>query len=414
MLRVITAFLRAVFARKGRAPRPAIMSGQPLLASDNGFVFRRNGANDFSLVWTGTHGTHGPADEIVAFNGPAFSTPSRVPTMTAATSSDAGNPEYPLYSSDAGGTWAATSAPRLSGFGQPHGGAKDGTYNWIVQENGTVWSFAQQTASPNHHYLFSMVSPYTTWVQVFDLNATFGVNPNLGLWIGNNWLWYLDGPNKTLRRCDLTGGNVASWVITPPGGISMSSFGLNGWPGTNRLVSWSWATTRAVLSIDISDVDNPVFTWTAAVPFGTSQIVWDIFPLTNSILIANVVDDTVGAGRDLSGSIWRSTDGGSSWSSVHPNTSRLGVAATQAGAGFDNEISAVAPDPTDNSHVWVAMCPPYVYHSEDQGATWGFETVDLSVCDPFGGVRPQEWCGICVAGAAAAAARTYGFVTQMF
>lgn len=403
------------------------MSGQPLISTDNGFIFRRNGPNDYSLVFHGSglpSTDHDAVGEIIGFgpNAPMFNDPAKITCWPA--SEDL---RHSLYSSDSGATWTVGTVT-LPSPSSPANPPKDGSYNTLMDEDGHVYLSVSITG---HQWLVKSTD-YTASTFAALIDATALGLPSytfrFATYVADGWIWWMLGGSgvggSTLHRWATDGTAHASWTVSgQPVGLNLGSYGLSGWPRTKRLVCWAWAGDSPILSIDVTDPTNPAFTWSIDRPFGArgpnfeSNIEWDIVPLTNQILIGNAVHtDSASPGHntdpnfDLHGTIWRSADGGATWSNVVSDTTNLGVAATYAGDGYDNEMSAVAPDPTDNNHIWAAMCPPYVYHSADQGATWDFETVDLSVCDPFGGVRPQEWCGISVTGTASPPSTGSAFV----
>ena len=66
------------------------------------------------------------------------------------------------------------------------------------------------------------------------------------------------------------------------------------------------------------------------------------------------------------------TAGGVDWAVVIPETYDL------SHAGYYNEFNTIAVDPDNPARVVCGMNPPYVFVSEDYGATWTREIVDLS------------------------------------
>lgn len=183
---------------------------------------------------------------------------------------------------------------------------------------------------------------------------------------------------------------------------TLSGYVLNGWHGSNKLVAWSWINDKPVLGIDISG-GTPAFTWSDYSPFGSCHGPYDISPLADGSLVANTlfiqspndVNDPIShPDQYLKGSIWRSSDGGATWTEVVAETVELGNATDEDHAGLDNEISCVAPDPTNGDVVYVAMRPPYVFRSVSSGGGFTRESVPMPVSEP-----PFEWCGVAAIGA---------------
>lgn len=522
------------------------MPGQPVISSDNGFIILRGSGGTYSVVYAGT--SHAFQGDIIGLSGAEYNDPTKI-----ATNQKVVGPidlTAPLYSIDTGATWTVGSntPPDLSTYGVLQNSAKTGIYNWAIEETGHVWAIAFRL-SDSHGFLFrSDDITVGNWNLMFDGTAVFGANFFGNIWVGAGLVWWLDGANNTLWSCNTDGTGAASYSITPPSG-NLDGYTINGWPGTNRLIAWTFNSDFFIMTVDISTPTSPTFTFSINQPFGAGQGAWDIYPLTNETLVANVVNnnapttqtvryesmnrgqppletpiasgeillidwivgpiDTGGypttpsapttsfalnglpynvtalvggtsgpsttgtvlielliagvvedsgtltvpfagtpgvslralgtsvpgdlvqvritnnADNDVwfddaqfentpyveadetlvgvlgSGSIWRSVDGGSTWYNVVPTTIQLGTGRESGTELSNNDISAVAPDPTAASWVWCCLRPPYVYYSSDMGNTWTFESVDLTIYDPYlsgSDVAPENWTGISILG----------------
>lgn len=366
---------------------------QPILAADNGYVVKRIAQDDYCVVWAGVDGVTFTArgDPINFGSGPPINTSSRIGTAR-----NFGNVEDIIYSTTGGDVWTNTrSTVRPTGFNtSPDIIGKDGRYTWNVTEDGTIWVARQQSVSPFNYYIYTssdLGQNFTT--QVFNATAAFGANPVSGVFISDTYIWYLRNATDVLWRADLTGANIQSYVATTGNWTA-----LNGYPGTDRLVAWAWRSTTPVLSIDITNPSSPTF---AMSTIDANSQVYDVVPLSNQILIAHTLSNA----SVLQGGIWRSVNGGSTWTQVVANTTNLGNAAL---TGFDNDINSIA---INGDEVWVAMKVPYVYHSVDQGANWTLETVSTGIFSASG--IPTRWTGILVGCAAPVppTARRIPFVT---
>lgn len=399
-----------------------------LISTDNGLVAQHESPSTDTVVYSGgTLGLgHAFESNAITVQPAAFNNPQSVAAGVNYTSEPNGT-DSRIVSTDGGATWTEYfSNTTPAGFNGLHTDmAKDNTYNWNVDENGLAWMSANATAAPNHKHLFRSVDPeMSAWDDMFD--ATAAGFPDNSVYISDGYVWSLK--NDTLYRINPDGSNLLSWVITFPVGAGAESaaggrYSINGWPRTKRLVGWYWTHTGIfptshtvvppVLSIDLTDPDNPSWVFSADDPFGAWQVIYDAAPIDNQTLILNTLNVDAGSpDLDLIGAIWRSTDGGATWANVVPNTTNLGAAPTFPQVGLDNEISAVAPNPLDATDVWVALCPPYLYHSSDSGASWSVETVDMTVFDPFlsgGDVRPSEWTGVTVTGVRVATTRRQAY-----
>lgn len=210
------------------------------------------------------------------------------------------------------------------------------------------------------------------------------------------------GEPTTLWRLDLEdGASPTSFPITvDKSAYRINQFILNGTPGTDRLVAWSWDDFMPIMTIDITDPDAPAIDWSDYAPFGEFQLASDVVPVTNQVIIANTYNDDVDELDEygVRGAIWRSADGGATWGNVVAETTRLGQAQDPEFVGADNEINAIAVDPKNRDNLCVALSVPYVYHSEDMGLTWDFDTVDLSIFDDYlthvNDEYPHEWTGV--------------------
>lgn len=194
-------------------------------------------------------------------------------------------------------------------------------------------------------------------------------------------------PDPNLYKVAYDGSQFAAYPILPE---NKTDRPLQGWYGVDRLVIFDSGDDESILSIDITDKDNPIAT--VEVSLGANEDVQHVQPVTTNVIIAVTYNDV--DWPTILGSIWRSDDGGITWDRVVGPTDHLGPGPDE----YVNRYSAVAVDFDDPNHIWVAHRAPYIFHSADQGLTWEEETIDLSQLTPYGADIPQEWAAITTAG----------------
>src|SRR5687767_13024000 len=98
------------------------------IGTDNGFIIRRNGVDDYEVVYE--HGTHATSTEVIGFSGVAPVTPNIINTFINV------DPTQPLTSTDEGATWALGGTPTFpSGYFGPYSWAKANTgSNWTIHD----------------------------------------------------------------------------------------------------------------------------------------------------------------------------------------------------------------------------------------------------------------------------------------
>lgn len=374
------------------------MSGQPVLGTDNNYLVQRTAPNTWAQVYSTLHNGATHSFEGGIFNSLINSRQKPGQVWCYDNNTD----EY--TSADAGATWTwhdyATHPKPDPSF--PRGGpiimaAPDGTLLAIVQSN----KVASGTA--NHYYLIKSTDGGATWTQVADLGLfTSPADPRF-TWAGDGYVWWQTndaGGTQTLHRVDYAGTNDTTWTYSFS--ALTGQLNMSGYDGAKRLYVFDpTRTVRLFSSIDVTNPASPSFS-TPAWPFAITRRMQWMTPVTNQIAVAHVVINNF-----TQGGIWRTTDAGATWTQVVSDTTHLGQGATTGNDAAGNPTIVV--DPTDNQTIWCASAIPHTWYSTDQGATWTEEDYN----GPSLGAG-EEWTTLCVAGAAAAAARTYGFVTQMF
>lgn len=385
------------------------MTRQPIVATDNGFVFRRQAVNDWVLVFTGGGLGHTAADDIIYDMQSTKNHPNIVWL-------NGGGLWYPAWSIDGGLTWDfpadfATASPpyfdnpynygSFGGGGLRHERDDDGL---VLGTNSLPGSHDPTTnpyifhASTDHQGV--LYDPVFNWELATSQRLRTGQS-----YVVDGYMWWPGGPDPhsifkrgndgELYRIALDGTGFASFNILPVG-EGLSNAPITGWHGSGRLAIWHNFNFGPICSIDISDPNAPVVTHMFSevdfyTQFGVDTELQHVQPVTNQIILA-MMHDTSDFDPRVPGAIIRSADGGVTWGIVVNFTDQLGH------DGYFNEYSNFAVDPDNSNEVWACMAPPYVYHSSDAGATWEVETVDLSQCTPFGGEVPNEWSSIAMGG----------------
>lgn len=394
-------------------PIPTIV----MLGSDNGFLARRRGANDYAVAY---------ADEYDQATNPRSGAPHpgahayrsiQVEQLSWMITSDkwialledefsGGRYAGFAFTTNNAVTWQRSDLNGSPGDPPPMDSNRlanglDGETS-PISEDGRIWSI-ENPASVN------------TWGTSSDFGRSFTnqfvpygtPSGSKTYWISDGWIWgirlngiVLAGSPYVLNRQAIDGTNTTSFSFTWPSGFSnMQDGAINGYYGTNRLYAWNYliSSPSHILSVDITDPDVPVEAWTLVSSIGLSgsKNIHNIIPITNQIGIMLATDLTFGSSPHSSGSIWRTTDGGATWTKIVDYTPHLNPIGTPEDGALQEDLVRVN---TDGYNVVVAATPPYCYISFDQGATFTEETVDMSIFTGYAGVAPTHWLSCAISG----------------
>lgn len=290
------------------------------------------------------------------------------------------------------------------------------------------------TGSLTYHAIMRSTD-YTqeTWEVVLNLGPT-GLNilpsstgANQGCIFAKGYLWYIGARTNSsfsssndLVRIDVDGGTVQ--ITTINWGVqaniveskfdalsnNQNRYELAHSPGTDKIFGTNYnyvyrqsdnaVKAAPIMYIDISDVDNPVVTFSSFEPFGANHPSSYIQAFDNNTYIAKVwhhlpenpTSPQNPHARWDQGAIYRTTNGGSTWTAVQSFSANLGASTSSAllptsstvhrnEAFYAYQTVAIA----DENTVFVAGGPPYIYRSDDKGLTWTIETVDMSIYTPY-------------------------------
>jgi len=430
-------------------------SMQPIVATDNGFMFRRFGPNDWRLVNVADvfgDGSHYFEDLICygMYSGP------NAPHWVYA--------EWyglPAWSNDGGKTWHNTpDDDPMYGFStlEPEPGSQGGDYpfHWSdymidglasgVDNDGYVWGFSKlasersDTSKPvyahksidrtgrGHTAVFSPAPIDQAWVAdgyIWDFTGPPSLTCSFTIGMNDEFETCMTGlfnsPNPTpgmLRRFNMDGGGRAEWPIHVPHSYGHTGWGINGWYGSSKLAIWNvfndtqgppwfrieqpWGYqtlgTGRVFGpciIDMSNPDAPTYHWLPDEPFGANRLIQNMQPVDNDVILAltwnGALDEET---SPPAGEIWRSADGGLTWAKVAGPHPGLDSAAVIEFTGYDNEVCSIVVNHANKDEIWVATAVPYVWHSLDRGLTWTYEIVDTSPTQGYNGEGPYEWTAI--------------------
>lgn len=390
-----------------------------IIGTDNGFIIKRDAPNHFKVVYADEYdptsnstniyvpgpdqqaGAHGYRSLQCEHVDVAWNNPNHIIMhVEDEFASDWGG--Y-VYSDDAGETWQRshpggpyppifyTFADSLGSEGQ------------LMDEDGYLWAYSvTEFIIPKDDWHKAIEGD--TWVRQFAGDNASGATRTHWLGDGNIWGIQLNqnlAASLTLTRQAITGGAVSTELtIAKPGGASFTTVHcMWGRHGTSRLVGWPsvFAQTAVqpwpVLSIDITDPFNPTSQWSANNVLGVGYNVMMMLPLTHDIVVANTLKSSDGA----DGALWRSADGGITWTKVVAETSRLSLQPPSSAFGTtklleDNE--RIASPPEMPWEVWAATKPPFVYHSRDGGLSWEAESVNMDIFNGYAGRTPTVWNSI--------------------
>lgn len=319
------------------------MSGYPVLGSDNGYLYRRYGVNDWRKVFDngGPHSNSSAPGFKLAGRAGANAGVLGFMNDTAVMAS--------VLSADDGVTFAGTT---WTNTGFDHRTTSQGA-------NGTIYKYTTE--------LFATSDLGVTWTALGD-----GGLPSAPRWLIaiGDYLWLTIDGDANLYRCNLDG--TGGTAFTGPGFPSSHTY-LQGRADTHRLYAFRDFTTGFVV-IDISDPDAPGFT-SHGDEFG-GELVLSMKPVTSLIAIAQ----TVNAGN-TQGSIWRTADDGATWIQVH------GPSTQVAGDNLGGDDHNIAVDDLTPTNIWIAghtifdfptadrRSTAWVLYSSDQGGTWTEEQV---------------------------------------
>lgn len=396
-----------------------------IIGTDNGFIIKRDGPNHFKVVYAssfdpttnpnnscapcanqeaGAHGYRSLQCEDIQVG---WDDPDIVVVHIEDEFSSFPWGGY-VYSSDRGETFSEHSPLLKMAYGDPLG------LEGINMDNdGGLWAYGDASfpnvpvgARGNWHRSYDGAASWTD----LGWSGINGFNPQKTHWIGDGYVWATQVRPNLATTIDIwrettLGAGLADYSIAKQAGATYSTLAaLHGRPGTGRLVAWqpglsqlTSSTTWPVLSVDISAPLTPILTWSANMPLcNNGEFVQMMLPITHDVVLANTLD----AGATpyaKTGGIWRSADGGLTWTQVVANTTKLGLSTPAAGLGIgqlyeDNQ--RIASPPGDSDEVWAATKPPYVYHSSDAGLTWDIETVDMTIFNGYAGRLPSVWVAI--------------------
>jgi hypothetical protein len=408
-------------AQDGDAPEAADVSSPiVILGTDSGYVVRRNGPDDYDIVYTaptslGDHDFEG--NELFTFQ----STPNSPNEVWGSEGSESN----PIYSSDGGLTWqeVSTLLPN-SGLG-----------NLIVKdEDGDLYTFFDPDLGPGggeaHLKLCKSTDQGTTWQVVaspfmIDRGAAGIGEASFGFlnMIGD----YIFGVDRHYSEYNIPSGPFTTdymilvYVKRDGSGfghilISASTFdnpnvdtvlhgtmnfgyrvGNPSYPTGGRFYSYDSGNGTWLVEWDITPDNVLTAIVSDPAPFG-DETVLDVLPITPKITIAHTFDYNfpTAFAAEWGGAIWiQDRDVSSAWVKVVPTTTDLGDGPSGGGDNIDSHTIAVSR--TNPDFVVVASAIPYVFISTDSGHTWTRETV--TGLDLGGG---EEWTTVTVSGGPAA------------
>lgn len=412
------------------------------LASDNGFVVKRLGADD-SVAFAVTDSLHDHSAYDVIIYGLATGFCKQISTYEDCAG---GGPNIQLTTQD-GQTFNITnvrpdSTPHTPAyFGAATLWGPFGLANLVDPDTSLAYIDARYSLFPGtaDDVIRSTDATMTAWTPVFSLAANgmlFDEGPgrSMGAVVADGYLWWIPGHYHTdrLYRLNLTTFTVTYFTINWAGADvkesafaalnpSTRSYTLKTLPDTHRIYGYdvyyvfrlsdNAIKPAPVISIDITDPDVPVITFTNFEPFGANHTPADIVPLTNNTAIAKVYHVTPenpafpsfsssAAQWDL-GSIWRTTDAGVTWTRIVADTNLLaaGIDNTVVGSLARNASGfAYQAVVAQGNNVFVAGAPPYVYYSIDAGLTWNNFTISTNIYTPYlthtHDIPPTQWTGI--------------------
>ncbi len=259
-------------------------SMQPIVATDNGFMFRRFGPNDWRLVNVADvfgENSHYMGD-IICYG--MYSSPN-APNWVYAEWYD-----LPAWSSDGGKTWTNTpDNDPVYGFftPSPQPGSQGGDYPFRrsnsminglssgVDDDGYVWGFsklAAEAGDPTKPYYAhkSLDRTGRGHAAVFPLpqsSVDYSINASYGTWVSDGYVWWFSTPPSLtcgipgvdptgwiecmtdlwsrpnpnpgiLHRVRTDGSGYAEFPITMPHPFAYESFVLTGWYGAKQLTIW--------------------------------------------------------------------------------------------------------------------------------------------------------------------------------
>lgn len=383
---------------------------QPILGSDNGFIFRRFGENDWRLVSDGSGydgvlftPIHSFEDEIFYDIEGTYNSGKRNIVFGVW-----GSLRGSMWSEDGGITWE---------FGD-EGWINEGTSLFAMGTNGGNFNrdedgyvYALVTIGTSKDFL-GKSTDYTGTVfeNIVDITGIYGEASGGGhasAYVTDGYLWWTDGTlfggNTQLRRIGLNGEGYKTWTLPTENTGDI----IQGNHGSHALVCHGTLSgIEPIIMINISDPDNPIMNSVSDTYMynlvGEQFLSHQVFPISPTVAVSNMWNDT---NDSASGLIIRTDDGGATWTIVHHEDEHLGNSIGGVFTGFDNEVDAFVMNPANHDDIWCVGAAPYVFHSIDGGLTWTEELVDTSealdyIADPgsmVNGGLPREWCSIAIA-----------------
>ena len=342
------------------------MSGALLLGTDNGYVVRRNGVNDYAIVYTSDLAGHAFYDNQLAglLTAPGHPNKAFVADLFS----------YAVKTSNSGTNWTRSGSPTFPPpFSQ--------TFVFNMDRNGSLWGITFPTGATRWWRSDDLGF---TWSAIYDIAEPDTTNS----WIDDiAWTIVPDDaltPHVAYRliRVNQDGTDYRSFSLTLSTSASGDPF-LWGWYGTTEMYAtdgYGGALSADIVRIDISNPSAPTSALQTA-PFGASRYAIYIQPLAGGKAVALAMTTDY-----LQGELWYSSDAGQTWSNVVALTANLGDTATHANIGS----WLIAPSHANPLEVYAATKIPYVYVSNDGGQTWSMETCNASL--GAGG----EWAALAV------------------
>lgn len=396
-----------------------------ILGTDNGFIVRRYGANDYRLVYADNYAP-GTNPRSSAPNGPGphvyrslqleqLSWIVSTNRCIALCEDEFSGGKYAgfLNSLDNGKTWQ-----RSDGGGSPGDPPPMDDNNLAiglngetspVDEDGRIWDLRVSIDSGPQKAFFTSTDYGISWTEQFLQNTPGGVTH----WVSDGYIWGvkifmgLAGSPLQLYRISPVNGVTVTYNFAWPGGFtSFNQSGIIGNYAAKRLFIWGWTPQNLThyLNVDVTDPDNPSGTWIAYSTIsgyspGKNIIGWA--PVTNQKIVMVANNPTFGVGGPNTGAIFYSSDGGFTWTRVVDYTPKLSYIATLGDPGSILTFGVFEETPrlsTDGHNVCVAAVPPDVFISTDEGATWTNETMDMNIFAGQAGIGPTHFLSTAIVG----------------
>ncbi len=192
------------------------------------------------------------------------------------------------------------------------------------------------------------------------------------------WAVTQDG-NHLLRTID---GGI-TWLDATPPGLDPGSYTTLGISPEYLDANTVWVTPNSEPPANLYHTQDGGITWQVSpIPFESAR--YEFLDLNTGYAMVSL---GAGAGSHYY-AIYRTTDGGSSWTEVFSH--EPGESKSLPEGGYKNGITFL-----DVNHGWIGGGIPmtdnlYLYYTEDGGATWAKET-DISIDAMFAGFMFEVW-----------------------